>query len=79
MFVLFIVLAPDLLSLFYSPTSEGWTFVDRMRSNPFGGGGNVSNQETVQTERNDNVETVSLFIRLDQFCIVAYLVFSFLL
>ena len=48
-----------------------------MRSNPFGGGGNVSNQETVQTERNDNVKTVSLFIRLDQFCIVAYLVFSF--
>ena len=38
-----------------------------MRSNPFGGGGNVSNQETVEIERNDNVETVSLFIRLDQF------------
>ena len=53
-------------------------FVDRMRSNPFGGGGNVSNQETIQTERNDNVENVSLFIRLDQFCIVTYLVTSFL-
>ena len=49
-----------------------------MRSNPFGGGGNVSNQETVEIERNDNVETVSLFIRLDQFCIVTYLVTSFL-
>ena len=49
-----------------------------MRSNPFGGGGNVSNQETVQAERNDNVETVCLFIRLDQFCIVTYLVISFL-
>ena len=53
-------------------------FVDRMRSNPFGGGGNMGNQETVETERNDNVETLSLFIRLDQFCIVTYLVFSFL-
>ena len=49
-----------------------------MRSNPFGGGGNVGNQETVKTERNDNVEIVSLIIRLDQFCIVTYLVFSFL-
>ena len=48
-----------------------------MRSNPFGGGGNVGNHETVKTERNDNVEIVSLIIRLDQFCIVTYLVFSF--
>ena len=61
----------------FCPASEGWTFVDRMRSNPFGGGGNVSNQETVQTKRNDNVETISLFIRLDRFCIVTFLVFSF--
>jgi len=29
-----------------------------MRSNPFGGGGNVGNQETIETERNDNVETI---------------------
>ena len=49
-----------------------------MRSNPFSGGGNVGNQKTIETERNDNVETVSLSIRLDQFCIVTYVVFSFL-
>ena len=49
-----------------------------MSSNPFGPSGSVRNHETVETERNDNVETVSLFIRLDQFCIVTYLVISFL-
>lgn len=50
-----------------------------MRSNPFGRGSNVSNEEAVETEiRNDNVETVSLFIKLLQYCIVTNLVISFL-
>jgi len=48
-----------------------------MSSNPFGPSGSVSNHETVETERNDNVENISLFIRLDQFSIVTYLVLSF--
>jgi hypothetical protein len=39
-----------------------------MRSNPFGGGSNLSNEEAVETEiRNDNTKTVSLFINYFNF------------
>jgi hypothetical protein len=52
-------------------------------ANPILGGGNVRSEESVGTEndgtqRNENVETVSFSIALDQFCILTYVVISLL-
>jgi hypothetical protein len=50
-------------------------------ANPIPGGGNVRSEESVGTEndgtqRNENVETVSFSIALDQFCVMTYVLIS---
>jgi hypothetical protein len=52
-------------------------------ANPIRGGGNVRSEKSVGTkndgtQRNENVETISFSIALDQFCIVTYVMISLL-